>query len=291
MSIRHLSPNQAEPNRTAPGPEPNVMEIRAARVTDRVWSSILDARDKAATGSPQQWSGEERAAWQLYAPLLDPPRPIVFAQVGQSLDGRVATPQGDAAQVSGLEGLRHLHRCRALADAVIIGVRTALLDDPRLTVRLVAGPNPARVVIDPQGRLPDDAVLLGQNGPRRLLVQSCARRRGSDVETIELPLLPGGISPQAIVSRLVELGFRRILVEGGATTIGRFLDAGCVDRLHIAVSPMIIGSGPPGLKTAPVARLSQARRPRTWGYGLGTDIVFDCALDHGPFPGNASTST
>jgi riboflavin biosynthesis pyrimidine reductase len=77
----------------------------------------------------------------------------------------------------GRRGSRHLHRCRALADAVVVGVRTALTDDPRLTVRLVAGPNPARVVIDPRGRLPDDASVLRDDGARRVVIQGSARAR------------------------------------------------------------------------------------------------------------------
>ena len=75
---------------------------------------------------------------------------IVVGQIGQSLDGRIATPKGHSHYVNGDDGLAHLHRLRALVDAVVVGIGTVLADDPQLTVRRVSGPHPARVVIDPQ---------------------------------------------------------------------------------------------------------------------------------------------
>jgi len=82
---------------------------------------------------------------------------VAVGQIGQSLDGRVATETGHSHYINGPAGLAHLHRLRALVDAVVVGVGTALADDPQLTVRRVTGPQPARVVIDAGGRLPSGA--------------------------------------------------------------------------------------------------------------------------------------
>jgi riboflavin-specific deaminase-like protein len=264
--------------------------MQRAEVTDEVWSALLALRAGRRSGPRAHWPAEARAAWALYAPLAADGHgePYLFAQVGQSLDGRIATLSGDATAVSGPDGLRHLHRCRALADAVVVGVRTALGDDPRLTVRLVEGPSPARVVIDPRGRLPDDAQVLRPDGARRLVVQSCGRPRPAGVEVVELPAPDGRIPPAAIREALAERGLPRILVEGGGVTIASFLDAGLLQRLHVAIAPLIIGTGPSGLRTAPVACLADALRPETHVYGLDSDVVFDCAL--APC-GKASTST
>jgi riboflavin-specific deaminase-like protein len=250
-------------------------------MTDRVWTALLALKSGNGASAPDDASDGEAAAWALYAPLAAPggEGPFCFAQVGQSLDGRVATVSGDAADVSGPDGLRHLHRCRALADAVVVGVRTALTDDPRMTVRLVSGPNPARIVIDPRGRLPDDAVPLRDDGVRRIVVQACDRPRPAGVEVARLSASDGWISPEAIRAVLGRLGFRRVLVEGGGVTIAGFLEAGLLQRLHVGVSPLIIGAGPTGLRTAPVARLADALRPETRVYGLDSDVIFDCALD------------
>jgi riboflavin-specific deaminase-like protein len=237
------------------------------------------------------WPEAARAAFDLYAPLARAgtgETPFLFAQVGQSLDGRVATATGDAAEISGREGLCHLHRCRALADVVVIGVRTALTDNPRLTVRLCEGTSPARVVIDPRGRLPSDARVLADDGARRLVVQACDTPRPQGVEVLRLPDAGGWIRPEAICLALARCGLTRILVEGGGVTIAGFLEAGLLDRLHVSIAPLIIGAGPTGLRTAPIARLADALRPETFVYGLATDVVFDCALAPG---GNASRST
>jgi riboflavin-specific deaminase-like protein len=261
--------------------------MHSAEVTEEVWSALLALRSGQPAPSRARWPAEARAAWALYAPLAADGRgqPYFFAQVGQSLDGRVATVTGDAAAISGPDGLCHLHRCRALADAVVVGVRTALTDDPQLTVRLVAGPSPARVVIDPRGRLPNGVRALVPDGARRLVVQACDKPRPAGVEVIRLPAADGWIRPAAIRAALAEHGLNRVLVEGGGVTIAGFLEAGLLQRLHIAIAPLIIGAGPSGLRTAPIARLADALRPETHVYGLASDVIFDCAL-----AGNASRS-
>lgn len=265
--------------------------MQAARVSDRIWSALArlrrDGPDNAAP--PRILPADERAAWDLYSPVAGATaRPgFVLGQVGQSLDGRIATPSGDATDVSGRDGLAHLHRCRALVDAVVVGVRTALADDPQLTVRLVPGAHPARVVLDARGRLPNTARVLRADGARRLIVQACGKARPPGVEVVELSATGGWIAPADIRAALAERGLTRLLVEGGGITLAGFLDAGLLDRLHVAVAPIIIGAGPSGLSTAPVARLADALRPETRVYGLGTDVVFDCDLAGG----RASRST
>jgi riboflavin-specific deaminase-like protein len=253
------------------------MPVAAATVTDRVWDALLAARRSGQPKRSDSWTPAERAGWDLYAPLLGQgDRPLVFAQIGQSLDGRVATVDGDAADVSGPEGLKHLHRCRALADCVIVGANTAIQDNPRLTVRLVKGDNPARVVIDPRGRLADDAAVMA--GERCLVVQACERERPAGVETLKVAMSAEGLDAVSIIAGLIDRGFRRIMIEGGGITIGHFMDADLIDRLHVGIAPLIIGAGPSGLTTSPVSLLAQAKRPQTFVYGLASDIVIDCDL-------------
>ena len=95
---------------------------------------------------------------------------VVVGQIGQSIDGRIATVTGHSKYINGPAGLAHLHRLRALVDAVLVGIGTAVADDPLLTVRRVAGPSPARVVLDPRGRLSPEAQVLADDGVRRLVV-------------------------------------------------------------------------------------------------------------------------
>jgi riboflavin biosynthesis pyrimidine reductase len=98
------------------------------------------------------------------------------------------------------------------------------------------------------------------------------------VEVIRLPR-NHWIAPKDIVTALAGVGLNRLLIEGGAITIAQFLEANFLTRLHVAVAPLLIGSGPQGFNVSPVATLAEARRPDTKIYGLGSDVLFDCALD------------
>ena len=249
-------------------------------VTPRVWERLLAVRQGLACACCGRWSPGERAALDLYGPLARRDvGPLTVAQIGQSLDGRIATVTGDARDVSGPDGLAHLHRMRALVDAVIIGVGTALHDRPRLTVRLCAGQNPARVIIDPRGRLPDDAPVLAANGARRFVVQAVDRPRPKGVDVLRLTPRDGRLDPARIVSALRDEGLQNLLVEGGGITIANFLEAGLLTRLQVAIAPLLIGGGPQGLTLRhPTPNLSQALRPETRVFSLGSDTVFDCGL-------------
>jgi diaminohydroxyphosphoribosylaminopyrimidine deaminase/5-amino-6-(5-phosphoribosylamino)uracil reductase len=217
----------------------------------------------------------------------------VVGQIGQSLDGRIATPAGHSHYVNGDDGLAHLHRLRALVDAVVVGIGTVLADDPQLTVRRVNGPNPARIVIDPRGKLPLNAKVLADDGMRRIVVTAQARPDlPPGVETLPVKPQDGSIAPHVILAGLSALGFHRILIEGGANTVSRFLSAGCLDRLHVVVAPVVIGSGPAGLSLAPIETMAQALRFPIHTHNLGPEVLFDCDLSaQRIFGGSAKKST
>lgn len=208
-----------------------------------------------------------------------PGRPFVIAQLGQSLDGRVATETGQSRNINREAALDHLHRLRAHVDAVVVGIGTVLADDPLLTVRRTAGRSPARVVIDPNGRLPPSALCLAEDGVRRIVIRSAAANRPSGAEEVVIARANGVLDPHAIVRELFARGLTRILIEGGARTVSAFIAAGAADRLHVLVSPLIIGSGRPSIALDPIAHLSEALRPRTDVHVLPDgDVLFDCDL-------------
>ncbi|WP_170783428.1 RibD family protein [Ruegeria lacuscaerulensis] len=248
-------------------------------VTPKVWDRILSVRAGHGCLCDPDWSEGEKQALSIYGALAQPKSSgQVIGQIGQSLDGRIATVSGDAKDISGKDGLVHLHRLRALSDAVVIGVKTALHDNPRLTVRMVEGENPVRVIIDPNGRMPDDIGLMQDRSAHCIVIQSVDKARPDHVEVITLPCTHW-ISPAQILNALQQRGLNRILIEGGGITIAKFLEANLLTHLHVAVAPLLIGAGPQGLTTSPVERLSQALRPRTDVYGLGSDVLFDCAFE------------
>ncbi len=215
--------------------------------------------------------------WRIYGPLATARRDgraFVIGQSGQSLDGRIATATGHSHYINGPAAITHLHRLRALVDAVIVGVGTVQADDPRLTVRGIAGPQPARVVIDPNARAPTQAKCFAEDGVQRVVICRETSSRGGIAY-----VTPADFSPAGIIAALRARGLHRFLVEGGAMTLSKFLAAGALDRLHIMTAPMIIGSGKAGIVLPEIATLKDALRPMVATYGLpGGDTLFDCAL-------------
>jgi len=253
------------------------------------WAAVPVAFRSANLPLPARWR-------DLFGPLRQGAVDdlVVVGQIGQSLDGRIATSSGHSHYINCVEGRTHLHRLRSLVDAVVVGIGTALVDDPQLTVRLVAGPSPARVVLDPRGRLPASARLLAADGVRRIVLTAAQTqaRFSAGVEVVKLADEAGQFAPSAILAALAGCGMRRILVEGGAHTVSKFLGARCLDRLHVMVAPMILGAGRAGLALAPIERVEQALRPPISAWPLGEDTLFDCDLSAQRIPiGRANRST
>jgi diaminohydroxyphosphoribosylaminopyrimidine deaminase / 5-amino-6-(5-phosphoribosylamino)uracil reductase len=236
------------------------------------WSRLL-AGETNGTGR-----GRQDDFVSLYAPIAEAPGRFVLGQLGQSLDGRIATPTGHSRTIGCAEAIAHLHRLRALSDAVVVGIGTVVADDPQLTVREVAGPNPVRVVIDPNGRLPPNARMLAEDGVDCIAVQARTQQRPSRLKAVTLPSQDGRLDVHALVDALAARGLHRLLIEGGGHTVSAFLAAGALHRLHVCVAPVLIGSGLTGLCLPPIALMEEAMRPRCITHRIGNDVLFDFAL-------------
>ena len=225
-----------------------------------------------------------RDLFDIYLPLRVQ-QDLVIGQLGQSLDGRIATESGASHFVTGPEDIVRLHRLRALVDAVLVGASTVASDDPRLTVREVEGENPVRVVLDSDGRLDPGRRVFTDGAARTVVVRrSSAAPMGSEgrTEVISVPATESGDLDLASLLRILsDQGLARILVEGGGVTVSRFLQAGLLDRLHITVAPLLIGSGRPSITLDPVATLDEALRPGCRHFHLGRDVLFDLDLRSG----------
>lgn len=218
-----------------------------------------------------------RTLLDVFVPLAVPAN-LVIAQIGQSLDGRIATHTGHSHYITGPDDIRRLHRLRALVDAVVVGAGTVATDDPHLTVRHVEGRSPVRVVLDPRGRLDRRRHVFTDGAARTILVTLSPAGAGLSVEG-DVIRMPGNadarLPPRAILDALRALGFRRILIEGGGATVSGFVQADAVDRLHVTVAPMVIGSGRPGLALERIDSLDHALRPACRIFRLGEDVLFD----------------
>ncbi len=242
-----------------------------------------DARWRMVLGWPgaSAEAGVNHDMHALYAPLCRPGREsFVVAHLAQSLDGRIATHAGVSQWLSGAEDVLHTHRMRALFDAVIVGANTVLHDDPQLTVRRCTGPNPVRVVIDPNRRLDADRrVFNDAAAPTLVLVDADAPEMGASIgnaEVVRLPALRGQLDPHAIRTALAARGLTRLFIEGGGVTVSRFLAAGALDRLQLTVAPVLLGSGRPSVGLPPVVHLGDCLRPRVRRVTFGDDVMFEC---------------
>ena len=222
--------------------------------------------------------------FDLYLPLCigKASAKLVLGHLGQSLDGQIATSSGASRYVTGPENIRHLHRLRALFDAVIVGANTVECDDPQLTTRLVAGPNPTRVVLDPHRRLAGAQVLFRDRAAPTLVLCALGSERTtslSDIEVLGIEASGELLPVSGVIAALRGRGLNRLFVEGGGVTVSRFLDARAFDRLHLTVSPVFLGAGRPGVKLPGIDRLDAALRPRVRRFTLGGDVLFDCDFD------------
>jgi diaminohydroxyphosphoribosylaminopyrimidine deaminase / 5-amino-6-(5-phosphoribosylamino)uracil reductase len=237
------------------------------------WDVLLSADDPA------------RALVDLYLPVCSATvaHPITVGHLGQSIDGFIATHAGESQYVTGEENIRHLHRMRALCDAVVVGAGTVAADDPQLTTRHVSGPSPVRVVLDPTRRLADHYRVFNDDSADTLYV--CSRSLAGKDEThfgratmVAVDDGGDGLDVTEVLRLLRARGCYRIFVEGGGVTVSMFLEANLLDRLQIAIAPLLIGDGRPAIRLSPRSALSDCQRPRYRVFRMGNDVLFDCEL-------------
>ncbi len=264
--------------------------------TERAWDVLLAAAGRGehvADGAalvPRTSDGhphahpdtpaETRDFLSLYLPLCRQDDWRV-GHLGQSLDGCIATHLGESCFVTGPDNILHLHRMRALCDAVIVGVGTVISDDPQLTTRLVPGPNPVRVVLDPKGRLGERYRVFQDDAAPTLLCSGegmAPRAAPGQADRLLLPADANGLRLDSLVAALAARGLRRLFIEGGGVTVSRFLAAELLSRLQIAVAPLVIGQGRPGLSVPRTERLADALRFAPRIFRMGADMLYDLDL-------------
>jgi GTP cyclohydrolase II len=223
-------------------------------------------------------------------------RPYVVLKYAQTLDGRIATGTGDAKWISGESERRVSHALRAACDAVLVGVGTVISDDPQLTVRMVPGVSPLRVVVDSTLRIPAGARILDDEADTAVLTTSrspeAARRalRERSVAVEVVPEGPGGVDLVAALPVLRRAGVRCLLAEGGAKVITSLLLGGLVDRLVVSLSGTIIGRGTEAVGDLGVARVADGiRLGNRRIHATAEDILV--AWDVEGFPADAGRST
>jgi diaminohydroxyphosphoribosylaminopyrimidine deaminase/5-amino-6-(5-phosphoribosylamino)uracil reductase len=209
-------------------------------------------------------------------------RPRVLIHYAQTLDGRIATKSGSSQWISGKSALQFAHELRATHDAVMVGVGTAVRDNPRLTVRFAEGPDPIKVVVDSRLRTPDSANLL-QETPRRTIFLTTAaaseadqaRIQGSGARVIVVEADRfGRVDLRAGLAALARLNIRSLMVEGGARIVTSLLREHLADRLVICMAPIVLGRGVDAVGDLGIAQLGKALGLRDVHIRrLGEDLV------------------
>ena len=197
----------------------------------------------------------EELAKKLNAPffkLIMTRTPYIIAKWAMTLDGKIATRTGDSKWISSEESRQYVHKKRAMTDAIMVGIRTVLRDNPLLTCRIEGGRNPKRIVVDARAELPLHSRLVQTIKDADVFVATTSSASGGQVERvrkletagckiIELKGGPEGIDIVSLAQALGMRNFTNVLVEGGGTLLGTCFDKKLVDRVMVFIAPHIVG--------------------------------------------------
>ena len=256
--------------------------------------AALESAGLPVTVSPES-SDEARSARQViegFARHVTTGLPFVTAKFAMSLDGKIATHTGSSRWISSQESRQEAHRLRAWSDAVLVGVGTAIADNPRLTVRDVpelTDRHPLRVVADSRGRTPPDAAMFREPGDTLVAVANAPQEnvlalQGAGAEVVSLPDRNGRVDLTALLALLGQRGVTSVLVESGDEFMGAMVDLGLVDRYVCFVAPIVIGGrdAPPPVAGLGVPNVDEALRLRDVSYRqVGPDMMVSGYVEKG----------
>ncbi|HLG93827.1 MAG TPA: bifunctional diaminohydroxyphosphoribosylaminopyrimidine deaminase/5-amino-6-(5-phosphoribosylamino)uracil reductase RibD [candidate division Zixibacteria bacterium] len=273
--------------RTAP-----CVEAIAAAGVKKVYASVIDPnplvngkgieflRKRKVEVKVGFMADEARKLNEVHFKVMQKKLPFVTLKFAQSLDGRIATKNYDSRWITGEPARRFAHFLRATHDAVLVGRKTVEADDPQLTVRMVKGKNPWRLVLDTEGKLRSTARLVRENEDGKTVLLfgrsdlSNVELRG-EVAVWPVGLKGGRIDLRAALETVLARGITSVLVEGGAGVLTNFFKEKLADKVYVATAPMIIGEGISAIGNLGVEKLSKAIRFERVQYKkLGQDFLF-----------------
>lgn len=196
---------------------------------------------------------------EAYIKYITTGLPFVTAKLAVSLDGKIATRNGDSAWISNTDSRRYVHYMRYTADAVMTGANTVIVDNPALTCRYAGKggevrKQPIRIIVDGKGRTPPSARVFSETGKTLLVLADTVPPEKKDAlvkagaELLELPAVDGTIDLKGLLTKLGEREITSIMVEGGGILLGSLFDQGLIDKVITFIAPLVIGGE--GAKTA-----------------------------------------
>jgi len=205
-------------------------------------------------------------------------RTITVAHLAQTLDGKIATQSGDSKWIGNKENLIHAHRMRALCNGILIGNKTLENDQPSLTVRLIEGKNPQRIVL---GTSYSNFSSLKGSDKKKVIVIGCSPQNWNGyIDYVQMDGVNGNIPPKEILKMLYQKGIKSIYLEGGASTTSNFIDQSAVDILQLHIAPLVFGSGKSSISLPLINEVKEAIQFKKYNFfQVGTEIMFSGYLN------------
>ena len=213
---------------------------------------------------------------KILIPILRNNKRLVIAQIGQSLDGRIALNNGNSHYINNPKSIIYLHCLRSISDAIIVGSNTIKKDNPLLTTRKIEGSNPKRIIIDGTLSLNNNYKIFN-DGNENIIFTKSHKKVNLNNSTI-IRLKEKNFTKRLII-QLKKLKYKYILVEGGSKTISELINNQYIDILQLMIAPILIGSGINSLNLKEISNLNKAIRPKYSFNQLENEIIVNLFLN------------
>ena len=212
----------------------------------------------------------------ILLPILRKNKKLVIAQIGQSIDGRIALNNGNSHYINNPKSIIYLHCLRSISDAIIVGSNTIKKDDPLLTTRKIKGTNPKRIIIDGSLSLNNKYKIFNDGNENIIFTKSNKNIRLNNSTIIRLKEKN---FTKNFITQIKKLKYKNILVEGGSKTISELINNKYIDILQFMIAPILIGSGVNSLNLKEISNLNKAIRPKHNFNELENEIIVNLFLN------------
>jgi len=212
----------------------------------------------------------------ILLPILRKNKKLVIAQIGQSIDGRIALNNGNSHYINNPKSIIYLHCLRSISDAIIVGSNTIKKDDPLLTTRKIKGKNPKRIIIDGSLSLNNKYKIFNDGNENIIFTKSNKNIRLNNSTIIRLKEKN---FTKNFITQIKKLKYKNILVEGGSKTISELINNKYIDILQFMIAPILIGSGINSLNLKEISNLNKAIRPKHNFNELENEIIVNLFLN------------
>ena len=212
----------------------------------------------------------------ILLPILRKNKKLVIAQIGQSIDGRIALNNGNSHYINNPKSIIYLHCLRSISDAIIVGSNTIKKDDPLLTTRKIKGTNPKRIIIDGSLSLNNKYKIFNDGNENIIFTKSNKNIRLNNSTIIRLKEKN---FTKNLIMQIKKLKYKNILVEGGSKTISELINNKYIDILQFMIAPILIGSGINSLNLKEISNLNKAIRPKHNFNELENEIIVNLFLN------------